>query len=267
MARKAKIVTEYISVSPALARQWLMQNTNNRHMREDIAHRYAKDMAEGRWQVSHQGLAFYEDGTLADGQHRLFAVTVYNKPVTFLVTRNVPRLAAQMIDQHIPRQAHDAIQIAGGESWIDRNIVAIARVLLGNMGSDVHQKSVAQIQEYIEQYSEPLRFAHSLATQRRRFLTTAAITACYFCAEQAGESRDKIKRFGEIMAHGEINGPQENAAIRLREYLLQAGGGAWIGAGRLETAKKVQRAIQLFCRGQPIAKLMQPEKLIYPIPQ
>jgi hypothetical protein len=126
---------------------------------------------------------------------------------------------------------------------------------------------VAQIQEYIEQYSEPLRFAHSLATQRRRFLTTAAITACYFCAEQAGESRDKIKRFGEIMAHGEINGPQENAAIRLREYLLQAGGGAWIGAGRLETAKKVQRAIQLFCRGQSIAKLMQPEKLIYPIPQ
>jgi hypothetical protein len=267
MARKTKLVTEYISVSPALARQWLMQNTNNRHMREDIAHRYAKDMAEGRWQVSHQGLAFYEDGTLADGQHRLFAVTVYNKPVTFLVTRNVPRLAAQMIDQHIPRQAHDAIKIAGGESWIDRNIVAIARVLLSSMGSDVHQKSVAQIQEYIEKYAEPLQFAHSLAAQRRRFLTTSAITACYFCAEQAGESRDKIKRFGEIMATGEINGPHENSAIRLREYLLQAGGGAWIGAGRLETAKKVQRAIQLFCHGRAIAKLMQPEKLIYPIPQ
>jgi hypothetical protein len=267
MARKTKLVTEYISVSPALARQWLMQNTTNRHMREDIAHRYAKDMAEGRWQVSHQGLAFYEDGTLADGQHRLFAVTVYNKPVTFLVTRNVPRLAAQMIDQHIPRQAHDAIKIAGGESWIDRNIVAIARVLLNSMGSDVHQKSVAQIQEYIEKYAEPLRFSHSLSPQRRRFLTPAAITACYFCAEQAGESRDALKRFADIMMHGEIAGAHENAAIRLREYLLQAGGGAWIGAARLETSKKVQRAVQLFCRGQAISKLVQPEKLTYPVPQ
>lgn len=261
-----KLKTEIIAVTPALARQWLEKNTNNRHMREDIAHRYARDMAEGRWQPSHQGIAFYDDGTLADGQHRLFAVTVYNKPVTFLVTRNVPRLAAQMIDQHIPRLAHDAIRIAGGEDWVTRNIVATVRVLLGNMGTDSHPKSVSQIQDYIDKYAEPLRFANTVSTSRKRYLTTSAINACYFCAEQAGESRDKLKRFGEIMTHGEITGPHENAAIRLREYLLQVGGAAWLSTSRIETAKKVERAIQLFCRGQAISKLVLPEKLSYPIP-
>lgn len=262
-----KIKAEFVSVSPALARQWLAKNGNNRNMREDVAHRYAKDMAEGRWYLSHQGIAFYEDGTLADGQHRLFAVTVYNKPVTFIVTHNIPKAAAQMIDQHIPRQAHDAIKIAGGADWIDRNVVAIARVLLSDMGTDVHTKSVAQIQAYIEKYDEPLRFAHSLSPRKKRFLTPAAILACYFCAERAGVPRDVIKRFSEIMITGEISGPQENAAIRLREYLIQAGGGAWIGAARVETAKKVQRAINLFSRGQSIAKLVLPEKLTYPVPE
>jgi hypothetical protein len=262
-----KFRTETMSITPALAQMWLNKNTNNRNMRIDVAHRYARDMAEGRWYLSHQGIAFYEDGTLADGQHRLHAVTIYNKPVTFVVTHGVPRAAGQMIDQHTPRMAHDAIRIAGGEVWINRDVVAVARIVMNHLGTDVHPKTVSELHSFIERYAEPLQFAGSLAPQHRRHLTTAPIRANYFCAEQGGESRDKLTRFADIMIHGEITGPSENAAIRLREYLLQAGGAAWQGAAKIETSRKIQRAIYLFCRGQSVTRLMMPEKLTYPIPQ
>ena len=262
-----KMQTEIMTISPAIAKTWLMKNSNNRNLREDIAHRYAKDMADGRWYPSHQGIAFYDDGTLADGQHRLFAITIYNKSVKMQVTTNVPRAAGEMIDQHIPRMVHDAIRIAGGDSWINKDIVALARVLLSKMGTNTHMKSVAEINAYIRKYEEPLQFAQSLAPQKRRNLTTATVLANYMCADLAGVPRDTLSRFGEIMIHGEIAGAYENAAIRLREYLLQVGAAAWMGSARVESSKKVQRAIGLFAEGKAITKLVMPDHLTYPIPE
>ena len=262
-----KMQTNIVSVTPALARAWLEQNTNNRSLREDIAHRYARDMADGKWFPSHQGIAFYDDGTLADGQHRLFAITVYNKPVKLSVTVNVPKAAAEMIDQHTPRMAHDAIRIGGGADWVSRDIVALARVMLSKMGTNPHARSVHELDSYIKKYGDSLLFAHGLGSHRRRFLAHSKVLANYACADIAGVPRDTLIRFAEIMATGEIAGPQENAAIRLREYLLHVGSVAWVGNARIETSKKVQRAISLFAEGKPITKLVLPDHLTYPIPE
>lgn len=267
MQIKKQMKTEMINVTPAMAKSWLACNTNNRNLREDVAHRYARDMAEGRWCPSHQGIAFYEDGSLADGQHRLFAITVYGKPVKLAVTTNMPRTAGEMIDQHIPRMVHDAIRIAGGDEWVNRDIVALARVLLSKMGTNTHVKSVGEINAFVHKYGDTLQFADSLGSQKKRSLTTATILANYVCADLAGVPRDTLRRFGDIMISGEINGPHENAAIRLREFLITVGISAWSGGARIESSKKVQRAIHLFSEGRSIAKLMQPDHLTYPIPE
>lgn len=267
MQTKKQMKTEMMVVTPATAKAWLTKNTNNRHMRMDVAHRYARDMADGRWTPSHQGIAFYEDGTLADGQHRLFAITVYNKPVRMSVTTNLPRAAGEMIDQHTPRLAHDAIRIAGGDDWISRDIVALARVLLSKMGTNVHGRSIAEINSFVQKYGDALRFADSLGVNKRRHLTSSKVLANYVCADLAGVPRDTLTRFADIMTHGEIAGPHENAAIRLREFLLHTGSPAWMAGARIETSKKVQRAISLFAEGKPVTKLVMPEHLTYPIPE
>ena len=265
--KKQPMITEVVTITPTLAKTWLDRNVINRTLRDGVAHRYAKDMAEGKWFQSHQGIAFYDDGTLADGQHRLIAITLYNKPVKMVVTMNVPKAAAEMIDQHIPRMAHDAIRIAGGEDWISRDIVALARVILGKMGTDAHARSVHEINTFIQKYGDSLLFAHGLGLHRRRFLAHSTVLANYVCADVAGVPRPTLTRFAEIMHHGEIAGPYENAAIRLREYLLHTGTAAWMSNARIETSKKVQRAIGLFAEGKAITKLVLPEHLTYPIPE
>lgn len=61
-------------VTPALAKQWLEKNTNNRNVNFAKVKKMAKDMREGHWDTTHQGIAIATDGTLVDGQHRLMAV-------------------------------------------------------------------------------------------------------------------------------------------------------------------------------------------------
>ena len=260
--------TELINVTPAMAENWLdTANKSNRQLRLSLARKYAKDMEEGRWDVTHQGIAFYDDGSLADGQHRLMAITVANRPVKMMVTQGLPRSTAQAIDQNAPREMFDVIRIAGGPEWATRDAVAIARKVLVGMDSNARLMPTAhEVSNFLNKHSEQLQFTASLTPRRRRYLTTTALSACYFCAVAAGEEREKVARFAEIMWSGEISGPSENAAIRLREYLLN-NPHAWNGNVRPETCRRAQKAIKIFCMGEPLTRLYAPDTLSYPTPK
>lgn len=54
-----------------MSEQWLKSNTKNRKAAQPTINAYAEDMAAGRWELTNQGIAFYESGELADGQHAL----------------------------------------------------------------------------------------------------------------------------------------------------------------------------------------------------
>lgn len=262
-----KIETKTVLVTPEMATNWLKKyNKRNRHVRDSSVASYANDMRQGKWSFTHQGIAFYADGVLADGQHRLMAVARAGVPVKFLVTHGLPVEAGAAVDQHVRRQLHDALSIGGLAPWANRNIVAIARFLLSHMGSDSKPRAVSQLAEYLNKYQELLQAVDRLVISKKRHVTHSGILACYVCALHAGESPETIKRFADIMFSGESNGPTENAPIRLREYLMM-NPGAWVGMGRVETCKRAMRAIKAFSDKQPLGKLVMPAELIYPIPE
>lgn len=263
-----KLSTEIVTITPKQAKTWLERNNqNNRKMRMEQAKRFARDMTNGNWNLTHQGIAFYEDGTVADGQHRLMAVVIADKPVRFMVTKGLPKATSQAIDQNVPRQAFDAIAIAGGPEWIDKNVVAIIRFACTKLRNIDVQMSAPEILSYALKHEENLINAKRLiSTTKRRHITASGMGSNYFCAISAGESYEKLQRFAQIMVTGEIENTKENAAIRLREYLL-SNNECWNGLLRLDTSKRAQRAITLFCQDQPISKLYSPVELTYPVPE
>jgi len=262
-----KVETSAVVVTPKQAKFWLDNfNTQNRVLRHERVKQFSKDMKSNRWEFTHQGIAFYEDGTLADGQHRLAAVVDADMPMTFLVTTGLARNVAAKIDQNRPREAHDAIRIAGEETWINRDIVAIIRTLLSNFGENPKSFSLGEIVDYAVKHKDLFITVESLTRTKKRNFTQSGIAACYFAAMYAGVPAEKIKRFIYIMLYGEISDSSENAAIRLREFLLSTSG-AWIGKDKFNTAKRAQRAIQAFSDGQPLAKLFMPDAMIYPVPE
>ncbi len=78
-------------LTPEIAMEILdNHNPKNRSVSENTVQSYATDMRNGKWQMTHQGLAFDVNGNLLDGQHRLWAIVFAGVPVEMMVTRNLP---------------------------------------------------------------------------------------------------------------------------------------------------------------------------------
>jgi len=62
-----------IRLTPALATHLLNKNTNNRPKSDKGLSRLVSDIKAGRWETTHQSIAFSVAGDVVDGQHRLIA--------------------------------------------------------------------------------------------------------------------------------------------------------------------------------------------------
>ncbi len=82
---------EVIEVTPAQAEAWLKdRNTHNRAMNHAHVERIARDIAAGRFLLTHQGIAFSTEDVLLDGQNRLAAIVKAGVPVRLRVWFDMP---------------------------------------------------------------------------------------------------------------------------------------------------------------------------------
>lgn len=88
--------TEIMQVTPRLARDWLKRNTRNRPLRPFHVDRLRASFERGEYVMTHQGVAFCDDDTIADGQHRLTAISLLPDTFSFpmLVTTGLSHEAA-----------------------------------------------------------------------------------------------------------------------------------------------------------------------------
>lgn len=77
--------TEILTITPEMAKEMLRSNKSNRKLRNHIVKMYAKQMVDGDWHLTGQGITFGIDGQLLDGQHRLSAIIYADVPVKMLV--------------------------------------------------------------------------------------------------------------------------------------------------------------------------------------
>lgn len=125
-----------MTITPDIAADWLEhRNKGNRHISTAIVKQYADAMREGRWMITHQGIAFDENGNLLDGQHRLWGSVEAGVPFQAMVTVGVPRETFAVLDTGRRRQAS---QLIDGKH---RTMVASAARILayydGTIGPDV----------------------------------------------------------------------------------------------------------------------------------
>ena len=83
-----------------------------RSLKPTVVERYAEEMVQGRWPLTHQPIAFDADDAMIDGQHRLQAVRLANKRkpgivIDFYVARDCDPETYSKIDMHAVRDAAD----------------------------------------------------------------------------------------------------------------------------------------------------------------
>lgn len=101
------IRTEWVLMTPEMAKELLAKNTHNRNIRPQHLSKLIRDMKNDNYMITHQGIAISDTHVLIDGQHRLTAIVESNKAQWLLVTTGLPMKAQEEVDGTARRLAGD----------------------------------------------------------------------------------------------------------------------------------------------------------------
>lgn len=128
--------TSIEQISPELAVQYLLSNTNNRPLRKTHVAWLADQMKNQQWKLTHQGICFTQDGVLSDGQHRLEAIIASGMTVPMMVTRGAETGNFEAYDLGIGRTAADItqmpkkkVEILNTLALVDKNLFMAGRFI------------------------------------------------------------------------------------------------------------------------------------------
>lgn len=220
--------TEVVLVTPEMAAEWLEKNSSNRPMRKHVIEHYARQMRDGVWVLTHQGVCVDRLGNLIDGQHRLSAIVLAGVAVLVMVTTTDHEESAMgaPVDLGLGRTYSDIL-------GLPRKHVEIVRLIqeIANHGGRSRRLSTAEVgaiyrhtQGQIEALPAPIlsaSCAHRLAT----------ILAAIIAPAEAGAIREQASWF----ATGSNCTQWWSSVEAFNRYVKQSPNSRWHGSeGRME---------------------------------
>lgn len=244
-------------VTPAMAAEMLSKNTRNRTLSRARMIQMAAAMSEGRWRMTHQGVAVATDGTLLDGQHRLTAVVTANVAVDMLVTRGLPPEAIDAIDTGENRRAYDVLAIADGVrlSRSERSGLLAAQELAENgtliPSGGRPRTTVDDLRRAMREHGADMTAVMEQMTRNNDKLAAAALLGSLAIAHRTAP--DATERFARMLRTG-ASLPEKHPALLLRNFVVmnRAANGA---VARDELSLRTFVALDAFAAGSARAFL------------
>lgn len=216
--------TQCMHVTPELANLMLDHNIHNRHVRADKVNSIAAAIAKGNFDLTHQGIAFWNNGELADGQHRLYAIIKAGKPVDILVT--VGMKPTPNVDGGLNRNEADRLAMGGYDlSWVSSKVIAVKNIIFSAFPS-LSLITIEETAEYLQAKQDSFVFAlERYRPGRVKRLNSAAIPAAITLAHMDHCDPVRLSTAASILGSGVIpaqayQDPSVNTILRLRSQLL-----------------------------------------------
>lgn len=252
------------NVTPERAQRYLNVNKGNRKLREGHAEALARDMSEGKWTECAAPIVFYENGDIADGQHRLWAIVESDTTQTFMVVRNFPRDAGLNIDTGLPRTLVDNARISGADPDLSNELISVSRAV--EHGQRMKDKSSsAEKLRLVSKHRDACKWTITHGPRGRGIrnqCTMAAVARAWY----AEADKEKLARFCKVLSDGQSDGEHESAAVALRNYLMTKKN-AHLNQLFRETFLKAQNAIKYFMRGKRLLIIKTTTDEAYPLPR
>lgn len=198
--------SEIINVTPETAAAWLEHNVpNNRPVRAVDVNKFARDMANGNWRLTHQGIAFNKDGKLIDGQHRLRAVVQSGCTVPMLIWHNLPDNCLSRIDTGLARTASDSIGFLTADNAYTSKIVISTIRMMYRISHNLPQKtkfSPDELYTLLTHNDNLVHAIHYLSTHKHSPIRAAAYFASLMFAVASGESLQDVLNFDKMVTLG-----------------------------------------------------------------
>jgi len=254
--------TELTFVTPDIAKEWLSANQQNRKLKKKVAERIADDIKNGRWLITHQGIAFDVNGMLRDGQHRLYAIVLANVGVWMNVTRNLDPKSLLAIDNIVIRSSADQMTIAGGLGQVSHGEVAVLRKMISGLGANA-KKSVSAEMELMSEHREAISFA-----MKKLSSGVGSISPVRAVAARAFYSADlnRLERFCAVLREGMSQNEDESPIRLLWKDLVNNKRGGDGGEQQRSRYGKTERALFAYLHGETLGHLYASTKELFPLP-
>lgn len=258
-----------MEVTPEMASDWstVRRWPHQRRTSPAIVAKYLKDMTEGRWKLTRQGLVFDTAGYNIDGRHRLRAVAnlprwvikeVYGTDgIPFWVYPDEPTETFDSYDQNFRRIAAHLIN--------EPNAVVIAaagRFLASVADNDpwsfprFGRMTTAEVLQTKKEWPELSRFA-AQAVQvktRTRLSAPAHLTVLAQAARTGHGTPERFAGWFEVLTNGATDNPQD-PRLKLRDRFMTQGHLLNAAANRPVTYSLIVKAWNAYVAGENIPVL------------
>ncbi len=251
-----------MNVSPAMAERWLNTNTHNRPLSERKMLTYELMMSQDKWVVSNDCILFFEDGSLGNGQHRLWALSnlkercpdltipltvkwgVAKKHKQVFVMDYLDRVSVRKSSQNWWLTHYSKFGTAARASKISAAINIISIIISRGIRPTLEAHEIDIIYQVYKNELENL-----IESSRTIGLTTAPIMAALVFAAKVEPEKTfdfATKLFsGENLEHG-------SPILTLRNKVV---GNLPLAKTKLPLFKMVLSALRSFVDGNPLEKL------------
>ena len=266
MSNTTSIYIKAMTITPAMAMDWLETvNNRNRPVSERHVNVLARDMENGKWKLTHEGIAFDPNGILLDGQHRLWAIVESGTPIDTLVFFNVPQDSIMVINDGRSRTVVDHLRLANRDGRLTSHHTSTLKAMLAGGGRSP-RLSPQETSELLGKYRHAVDFAvkylpHSRAKGICNATTRAVIARAWYSADP-----ELLIRFCELLTSGIISHiPSAFVLVSLRQYLMTHTDSST--ATQREKYGRTARALKAFLKGESIRKLIPATKELFPLPE
>ena len=255
-----------LDLTPAIAEDWLFHcNTRNRPLNDKFVNYLVDEIKAGRWQLTHQGIAFSDNQVLLDGQHRLLAVALAGMTVPVRVFINEPAESMAVLDTGRRRRNDQVLWLSAGLGEVTAKDLATLRAMFPRLQG--RRRSPGEEGQLLEKYLTAIRFAQEIMKDSRKLkgLAPAEVRAVLARAWHSAESA-RLRHFADVLGTGRPLGEHDEPILLLFQHLIKSAGDR-TRQMRRECYGKAERALLAFLREEPLARLHCATEELFPLPE
>lgn len=208
---------ELQSITPKQAAEWLATaNTSNRPLRPTHVATLAKEMTGGKWEETHQGIAFCKDGRLLDGQHRLAAIAQSGKTIRMYVATGLSEEAYKGMDCGLKRANYDRIHLVNDTAKNKLICTAVRCFLYEKTGSNSIR--ISQIEDEFLEHDKAWEWVANEFSGGSGVMIKGCVMASFAIYYFVNPARARVFAEGYRDGAGlEVGSP----VLKLRNHVLQ----------------------------------------------
>jgi hypothetical protein len=248
---KTMPTVQIVTANKPLIQELRSLDTHNRKKKKMHVDYFRKEIREGRFTLTNQGIGVTVSNYICDGGHRLEAIELEGcPPVQFILARGLPDIAQKYVDQHSKRSLSDALTLFFDQTISNQVIAGLNVILRIGDGWKKGKFSPDELIQAFEERGEALK--RVAGVEKSHHLNAAVWAALVEMLHETGDER--VLAFAEQVIRGEMLRAGD-PALTLRQWLSSISGATGGGTMQRERYLKTKAALQAFLDNRRLQKL------------